>query len=168
MACNDWRDVYLQELQRPGYLLKNGGSRIRRRKEAAPGPLAPGWQWGLSLLETPSDQISADSRQLPASAGSAERMTATRIAHQKTLPHSIPNILRQRLPTIRPHAARNDDEARRLEVSRRLCPSPAADHSRVRRLDASPASKEISTSRMEDYDNCTIRQLQRLQPLRTF
>jgi hypothetical protein len=35
MPNNDWREVYLQERQRPGYVLENGRSPIKCSKEAA-------------------------------------------------------------------------------------------------------------------------------------
>jgi hypothetical protein len=36
VATVDWRDFYLQERQRPGYVLENGTSPIKRSKEEAP------------------------------------------------------------------------------------------------------------------------------------
>jgi hypothetical protein len=38
MAGIDWHYVYLQERHRPGYVLENGRSPIKRSKEAAPKP----------------------------------------------------------------------------------------------------------------------------------
>ncbi len=38
MASIDWHDVYVQERQRPGYVLENGRSPIKRGKEAAAKP----------------------------------------------------------------------------------------------------------------------------------
>ena len=35
MSCTDWREVYREERRRPGYVLENGRSLIRRGKDAA-------------------------------------------------------------------------------------------------------------------------------------
>ena len=35
MSCEDWRAVYREERRRPGFVLQNGRSLIRRGKDAA-------------------------------------------------------------------------------------------------------------------------------------
>jgi hypothetical protein len=35
MSCTDWREVYREERRRPGYVLENGRSLIRRGEDVA-------------------------------------------------------------------------------------------------------------------------------------
>ena len=35
MSCADWREVYREERRRPGYVLENGRSLIRRGEDTA-------------------------------------------------------------------------------------------------------------------------------------
>jgi len=35
MSCRDWREVYREERRRPGYVLQNGRSLIRRSDDSA-------------------------------------------------------------------------------------------------------------------------------------